>query len=199
MRTNGLRRFFTGISMIGVLAGTTMLTAAPAHASILFSDGSFETPVVTPSTFQRLFAGQTMGAWQVTSGSVDLIGAGFWQAAKGVQSLDLDGGDNGTIEQTFTTIPLNTYEVSYALAGNPASGPTVKTGEAFVNGALAQNFSFDVTGKTLANMGYVHREFTFVATGLATTVRFASTTTPGGFGPVLDDVDVESCLLIICL
>lgn len=198
MRINRLRRIITGISMIGALAATTTLTAMPAHASTMFSDGSFEQPVVTPNTFQRLFAGQTMGPWLVTSGSVDLIGAGFWQATDGVQSLDLDGAGDGTIEQTFNTFPLNEYQISYELAGNPAAGPTVKTGVAFINGSPVEHFAFDITGKTFANMGYVHHEFTFLATGTTTTLTFASTTTPGGFGPVLDDVDLESCLLIIC-
>lgn len=47
-------------------------------------------------------------------------------------------------------------------------------------------------------MGYVHEEFTFLATGNSTTLEFASTT-PGGYGAVIDDVDVQPCLLLICL
>jgi hypothetical protein len=73
------------------------------------------------------------------------------------------------------------------------------TGQVLVNGKVAKNFSFDITGKSRADMGYVTRELTFLATSGTTTLEFASTTTPGGFGPVIDNVRVQSCLLIICL
>ena len=75
----------------------------------------------------------------------------------------------------------------------------IKTGQVLINGQVAKSFSFDITGKSEANMGYVTKEFTFLATGDSTTLEFASTTTPSGYGPVIDNVRVESCLLIICL
>jgi choice-of-anchor C domain-containing protein len=170
--------------------------AAPASAS---GGNTFETPVVTPNSFQAFFAGQTIGPWTVTRDDVHLIGAGFWQAADGVQSLDLDGGLAGAIAMTISTVPLVTYRISYALAGNPASGPTIKTGQVLINGHVVQTFSFDITGKTFANMGYVHKHVHFLATGLSATIEFSSTTSPSGFGPVLDDIDIDSCLLVLCL
>ncbi|MEV6985842.1 hypothetical protein AB0M95_31910 [Sphaerisporangium sp. NPDC051017] len=66
-----------------------------------------------------------------------------------------------------------------------------------IGGELAQNFSFDVTGRSSAAMGYVRKKVTFVATGLSTTVEFLSTA-PGAYGPVIDDITVKSCLVIIC-
>jgi hypothetical protein len=47
-------------------------------------------------------------------------------------------------------------------------------------------------------MGYVGKETHFIATGLSTILTFRSTT-GSGYGPVIDKVTVESCLLIICL
>jgi choice-of-anchor C domain-containing protein len=180
-----------------VLSCLAIFTATPASAATSFSDGSFESPVVTPNTFQTFFAGASIGPWTVTQGSVDLIGQGWWQAADGVQSLDLDGDQQGAVAQTFSTLPLLKYEVSFKLAGNTGSGPTVKTGQVLVNGQVVKEFSFDITGKTPSNMGYVSQEFTFLASGSSTTLEFASTT-PGAFGPVIDKVEVESCLLILC-
>jgi choice-of-anchor C domain-containing protein len=193
------RRVCTGAGLVSALAGLGTLAAAPANATTGLSNGSFETPVLTPNTIQRFFTGQSIGAWKVTKGDVDLIGAGFWQAKDGVQSLDLDGANNGTISQTFDTLPLVKYEVSYALAGNIANGPVVKTGQVLVNGRVVQNFSFDITGKSRTDMGYVTKEVTFLATGTSTTLQFSSTTSPSGWGPVIDKVDVESCLVIVCL
>jgi choice-of-anchor C domain-containing protein len=198
---NRFGRLATGIAIMGLTTGLSFATAAPAQALTGFSNGSFETPVVTPGTFQNLGAGAAIGPWTVTQGHVDFIGAGFWQAADGVQSVDLDGSSAplaGGVAQTFTTVPLLKYRVTYRLAGNPAQGPTVKTGEVVANGGVIQSFSFDITGKSFTNMGYVHKEAHFVATGLSSTLVFRSTT-GSGFGPVIDDVDVESCLLVICL
>lgn len=170
-------------------------TAVPASAS---GGTTFETPVVAPNSFQLFTAGQTIGPWTVTRDDVHLVGAGFWQAADGVQSLDLDGGRAGAIARQISTTPLVTYRISYALAGNPASGPTIKTGRVLVNGHAVQNFSFDITGKTFADMGYVHRHVYFLATGVSATIEFSSTTSPSGWGPVLDDIDIDSCLLVLC-
>ena len=52
--------------------------------------------------------------------------------------------------------------------------------------------AFQRTGKSYANMGYVTREVTFVAGGNTTTLGFASTV-GGAYGPVIDDVRVETC------
>lgn len=207
------RRLRAGAAVIAMFCGIGVAVAAPTPASAgtgtQFSDGSFETPVVTPGTFVDVSQGQSIGPWTV-SGLVDLIGAGYWQAADGAQSVDLNGqntsipGESGAVSQTFTTIPLFAYEVSFALAGNPLSqgdpvaGPLTKTGDVLINGQIVKNFSFNVTGKSPTNMGYVTEEFTFLATGTSTTLEFASTN-PGEGGPVIDNVRVESCLLVICL
>jgi hypothetical protein len=96
------------------------------------------------------------------------------------------------VSQNFTTVPGKRYTVTYSLAANPAGGPAVKTGKVLVDGQNFQNFSFDTTGKTMSNMGYVTREVSFVATGATTTLAFASTLS-GAYGPVIDDVSVRAC------
>jgi choice-of-anchor C domain-containing protein len=195
------RRALLGSGLLAAMTALAISTATPAAGASPqpFSDGSFEQPQVAPYTFQRFPAGAHLGPWTVTRGDVDLSGKGFWQTADGNQSLDLDGSVQGTVAQTFATQPLVSYEVSFALAGNPVAAPAVKTGQVLVNGRVAQNFSFDTTGKTKANMGYVQRRFTFLATDTSATLAFASTTTPSGYGPVIDNVEVESCLIIVCL
>jgi choice-of-anchor C domain-containing protein len=188
-----------GMAMVAALAGLGgVTTATPAAATSVFQDG-FENPVATAGSFDAYFAGQQMGVWTVTRDDVHLIGAGFWQSAEGLQSLDLDGGLNGAIKTSINITPLISYKVSYALAGNPASGPTIKTGKVLVNGNVAQSFSFDITGKSLSNMGYVRKSFLILlTTSSKLNLEFSSTTNPTGFGPVLDDVRVESCLLVLC-
>ncbi|MGW2372297.1 MULTISPECIES: choice-of-anchor C family protein [Kitasatospora] len=182
---------------VAATALTTTALAAPAQAAghrtfSHFDDGSFESPKAPTGAFTEFAAGQTIGPWQVTGGSVDLIGAGMWQAAEGDQALDLNGNAPGTIAQTFTTVPGATYSVTYALAGNPDGGPAVRTGRALIDGQDFQDYSFDVTGKTRTAMGYVGRQFSFVAQNSSTTLTFESTVA-GLFGPVLDNVQVKEC------
>jgi choice-of-anchor C domain-containing protein len=192
-------RRIVAAAAVAVLGMTTAAGTASATPLNDFADGSFEWGAAQPGWFDRYFAPATMGGWSVTQGSVDLSGAGFWETADGDQSLDLDGAvERGGVAQTFHTVPLLTYRVTYALAGNPASGPIVKTGKVLANGDVIQNFSFDITGKSLTNMGYVTRQTYFLATGHSATLEFRSTT-GSGFGPVIDDVRVDSCLLVICV
>nr|WP_221522637.1 choice-of-anchor C family protein [Kitasatospora kifunensis] len=165
---------------------------AATRALSRFDDGSFEYQKAPANSFSELGTGQGIGPWQVTSGTVDLIGAGFWQAAEGDQSVDLNGSGPGTIAQSFTTTAGTAYRVSYDLAGNPQLGPSVKTGKALIDGQDFQDFSFDITGKSSTDMGYVGRAFTFVATGSSTTLAFTATS-PGAAGPVLDNVQVQAC------
>jgi choice-of-anchor C domain-containing protein len=193
------RLFAAGTLMVAAMTSLGVAASTPAQALTGISNGSFESPVVTPNSFQQFATGASIGAWTVTEANVDLAGAGFWQHADGVQSLDLDGGVvTGAVSQTFTTVPLLKYKISYKLAGNTDAGPAVKTGKVLVDGGVVQNFSFDATGKSRVNMGYIGKETYFIATGLSATLTFKSTT-GSGFGPVIDKVVVESCLLIICL
>ncbi|MER8159410.1 choice-of-anchor C family protein [Streptomyces sp. NPDC094472] len=186
-----IRIFVASLAVAGVLAGTGAGAAAAAAVS-RFDDGSFETPAVGANTFTTVVAGGTIGPWKVTSGNVDHIGDGFWQAAEGGQSVDLNGTGAGTVAQTFTTVPGKRYTVTYSLAGNPAGGPTVKTGSVLVDGQNFRNFTSDITGKSFGNMGYVTQEVTFVARGTSTTLAFASTNN-SAYGPVIDDVMVRDC------
>ncbi|MGO4754919.1 choice-of-anchor C family protein [Streptomyces sp. 2MCAF27] len=191
------RSAVTAIAVVGLLAasGTALAAApaAPATATVSrFDDGSFEYPTAPANAFSTLSSGQSIGPWKVTSGAVDLIGAGFWQAAEGNQSVDLNAVQPGAVAQTFSTQAGRKYTVRYSLAANPEGGPAVKTGRVLIDGQNFQDFSFNSTGTSRTNMGYVTREVTFVANNNTTTLGFASTV-GGAYGPVIDDVRVETC------
>ncbi|MET7671317.1 DUF642 domain-containing protein [Micromonospora luteifusca] len=172
----------------------TALPAGPAAAATVFADG-FESPAIT-NDFVEFAAGQQFGPWTVTTGTVGLTRD--WQAAEGNQSLDLNGFSPGAVARTMPTKLLTTYRVSYALAGNPDNGPLIVTGKVTANGHTVDSFSFDTAGDTPSDMGYVYRTFYFTnVLSSATVLQFASTTADA-FGPVIDDVRVESCLLVIC-
>lgn len=172
---------------------------APDVRHGLVKDGGFETPVVAPpgADHQTFTDGQNLGPWLVStpvgqtpgSGEVDLTNNLDFQPYEGKQSLDLNGLAPGAVSQTFETTRNTAYTVTYALAGNVDGPPAIKTGDVRIDGQLFQKFSFDTTGKTKTNMGWVKHALTFVATGPSTTLTFESTT-PADFGPVIDDVNV---------
>ncbi|MFI2435979.1 choice-of-anchor C family protein [Streptomyces sp. NPDC018693] len=172
--------------------GSTDHRSLMAAQADLFSNGSFEEPPVPPGTFLNLPAGKSIGPWTVESGSVDLIGSGYWEAADGGQSVDLNGLGSGRISQTFATLPQQQYTLTYSLAGNPNGLPPVKTGTVSINGETVQTFVFDATGKTRSDMGYQTQTVNFTATSSATTLTFTSTTL-GANGPVIDKVKICGC------
>ncbi|GID25200.1 DUF642 domain-containing protein [Paractinoplanes brasiliensis] len=176
-----------------LLAAALLAAPAPAPA---FLDG-FETPAVTGGS-TRYAAGAQLGPWQVTAGDVDLSTTRLWSTAEGRQNLDLDGAVNGAVARTVTSTPLLTYRISYSLGGNYVGAPAVKTGELRVNGKVVQKLSFDTAGKSRDNMGYTRHTAYVPARSRSLRVEFASTTSPAGHGPLIDDVRVDSCLLILC-
>jgi choice-of-anchor C domain-containing protein len=209
-----ITRPITAITAIpAAFALTLAVTAAPAAARAepapgsapLFDDGGFEMPNIRAGTLVRYGALSDIGRWTVTAGDVDLVGPGFWQAAEGLQSLDLEGDVSGTIEQTFATTVGVCYAVHYLLAGNVDSEPVVKTGYAQVNQSvlglpfrpIRRDFAVDTTGKTRNDMGYVHRTFYFRSLSSKATLAFTSTT-QSGYGPVLDEVSVTAESLNRC-
>ena len=175
------------VSLTSAAAGAD----ASAAAAPVVGNGGFETPVISGQAFYD--TGSNIGEWRVRAGSVDLIGGdGPWRAARGQQSLDLSGNRRGTIEQTISTTPGRCYTVSFALAGNTYGAPVVKTGYARVTQGLLmtqKNFTFDTTGKTPQNMGYVWERFTFCARESSAVLSLVSTT-DGVYGPAVDDVVV---------
>jgi choice-of-anchor C domain-containing protein len=164
--------------------------ASPAAAPPV-GNGGFESPSTTGQAFQD--TGSSIGAWNVTAGSVDLIGVGGpLRPAKGKQALDLTGYRPGTIEQIIPTTAGRCYTVSFALAGNTFGPPIVKAGYTRVTqGPLTvqKNFTFDITGKTPLDMGYVRENLHFCAEGSEATLSLVSTTS-GVYGPAIDDVTV---------
>jgi choice-of-anchor C domain-containing protein len=167
-------------------AGGTLAFTGPTNPS--FESGTY---VDGGSGFEQLSAGDTsIDGWTVDSGSVDWIGT-YWPAAEGSMSIDLSGGEAGAISQTFDTTIGNTYTVTFALSGNPAGDPAVKTLDVSATGGTVTSYSYDVTvaGNTLTDMKWTSASYTFLATSAVTMLSFVSTT-EGVFGPAIDNVAV---------
>ncbi|MGB3069945.1 MAG: choice-of-anchor C family protein [Ottowia sp.] len=171
-------------------AAATLLLAATAYAAP-FQNGSFEQPGISGGgDINTLPAGNTyLPGWTVTGVNVDYLST-YWQAADGTHSLDLSGTGAGGVQQTFDTVAGHRYRVRFALAGNPdgTSNP-VKTVVVQATGGTAQTYTFDTTGHSGSNMGWVTETYTFVATGASATLSFVSQDN-SFYGPALDNVAV---------
>jgi choice-of-anchor C domain-containing protein len=178
-----------------LLAQSSPVTVSWQPSNILVN-GSFEQgPDLGPSGgVLSLNPGDTsITGWTVTQAQIDYVSSQFWQASDGARSLDLDGTPgNGGIQQTIATTPGTTYAVSFDMAGNPGGLPTVKTMAVRAAGQSA-TFSFDTTGTSFANMGWVTHTWSFVANSTSTTLEFDSADADGGaYGATLDNVSVVS-------
>jgi choice-of-anchor C domain-containing protein len=178
-----------------VSALLSMAALSSAAIGAPFTNGSFEGG---PATFQfNIPAGSTViPGWTVSVGNVDWEGLPpfGWQPSNGVNSLDLVGNSGiGGVQQTFDTVPGQTYLVSFDLAGNPGALPVVKPLAVTING-VTQNFTFDTTGKSGSNMGWVTRTLSFTASGASSTINFVSDVTASGgtlnAGAALDNVQI---------
>ncbi len=164
------------------------LIVPPVQAANLIQNGSFETATVNPGSFLQLDAVSTaITGWTVSQGSIDYIGT-LWQASNGSRSLDLSGENAGGIQQTFNTTVGKTYRVTFDLAGNTFTSPTIKDMRVSAGGSSA-DFSFDTTGKSNSNMGWLSKSWDFTANSTTTTLEFISLTNSFA-GPALDNVSV---------
>jgi choice-of-anchor C domain-containing protein len=169
------------------LGGSLCLVSSAAAANLL-GNGGFETPIVGATHWQNFQTGQSIGAWHVTSGDVDVVDtASFWVAARGRQSLDLSGFGPGTISQTVATTPGASYKLAFKLAGDTFAPPIIKTLNVLFNGAVVSQLSFDTTGHTPSSMGYVTKSIVLHATSTSSTIAFQSTS-DSNCGPVLDNI-----------
>lgn len=186
---NKFKKFIVG----GIAASLVLGSAATVFA--IETNGSFETGV-EPGSFVTLSAidNSSIDNWTVETGSVDYIGT-LWNASDGENSIDLSGNGVGSISQTLTTVPGNTYKVTFDLAGNPDGLPAIKTLDVDVDGVVTP-FEFDVTGQSTSDMGWEEKTFNFVADNASTILSFISTT-DSAFGPAIDNVVVEDITPVV--
>ncbi len=178
-----------------ILIATALAALLPAAASAAtFQNGGFETASVDPgSGFVTLNNGSTaITGWTVIGNNIDYIG-GYWEAAEGDRSIDLNGLNSGGIQQTFDTISGRTYRVVFSLAGNPDGGPTQKVVSTVATGSSSASYTFDTTGATRTDMGWAPFVYTFVADGTTTTLGFTSSI-GGSYGAALDAVSVSGAV-----
>lgn len=165
-------------SQVGAAEGTGETT------SNLIRNGGFENPDVA---FAELFsAGQTMGAWRVVDGSVDLLDDTYWPGGL-TQHIDLAGVEDGTIVQRVSTLPGSSYLLRFNLAASPDLGcPPDKMVVVRFGGREVARLTVSSHGRTVDNLGWTPTQFRVYATSTASTLMFESRTEDTVCGALID-------------
>jgi choice-of-anchor C domain-containing protein len=164
---------------LSLAAVSALAFAASAQAASLLN-GDFSTPTVGGSAaplYQTFYAStsDTIGAWKVSKGNVDLIGA-YWNSPAGSASVDLDGFNPGAISQAITGLtPGQHFDVKFSFSGNPGGDP-IKTLMVTLDGGSMKTLTFNTTaeGNSTANMGWKSESLAFTATSGLNLLEFAS-------------------------
>jgi choice-of-anchor C domain-containing protein len=157
----------------------------------LLINGSFEEgPPLGSFQDITLAAGSTaITGWVVTGQSIDFTGPP-WDCSDGSHCVDLNGDDAGGIQQTFVTVPGETYVVSFDLSGNPSGLPTLKQVRVVVDG-VQEEYTFDSSGQSVSALNWQSVVLPFVASGSSAILSFISlSSTPSSYGPLIDHVSV---------
>jgi choice-of-anchor C domain-containing protein len=170
--------------------GLAFSLAAGSAVAATVQNGGFESPGTFSGSFTTIGTGGSLPGWSIDSGSVDLINT-YWQNGSGNYSLDLSGNAAATISQTITDLTIGQhYRLSFLLAGNPDSGPIVKSLLVSIGGD-SRIFTFDTAGSSRGSMGWTGNSLDFVAGDTSLLLSFASQDA-GAFGPALDAVAISA-------
>jgi choice-of-anchor C domain-containing protein len=174
----------------GSSCGPLIDTVSISEECVPPSNGDFENGNFTGTLYTSLSAGApNLTGWTVGGAGIDWLGS-HTQANTGTRSLDLNQMDAGSVSQTFATTPGSSYQVSFALAGNPVCAPVTKALSVSASNSQSTYF-FNTTGYSQANPGWVNQTFRFQATSSSTTLTFASQTPGSSCGPLIDTVSLS--------
>lgn len=177
------------LAMLTAIALATR--GAPSQADLI-TNGGFEAPDFG-GPFLTYGPGSTaLTGWVVDGAGIVHVGT-FWQHAAGAHSVELNFFAAGGISQTVATAAGQAYLLEFDMAGQTNAGPAVKQMQVFWDGALVSTQGFNVTGHTLASMGWEHRALLLpAASGASTVLRFfGSAPAAGDGGPALDNVTLN--------
>lgn len=209
----GKRRLHVALATSGA-AVATLLGASPADADtgLAVTNPSFIQPWIDPISSGAYltvgYASDAIAGWRVTNGNVDVYGrataktSGSSVVENGSQSIDLNGGEPGGIEQTLNTTPGTTVTVSFAARIN--DHPWCEANAATVNESMFVQFAGDPDSARFFSLGSVsapgkYTEWQLLravlpATGRHSRLQFISSTT-GGCGPQITDIKATDNLI----
>jgi choice-of-anchor C domain-containing protein len=169
-----------------ILSLTVMSTVAVAQPEI--ANRSFEDGTAPGEAASLAPGSNAIEGWTVVDGNISYVG-GRWPAAQGARSVGLPCGAG--ISQTIATEPDRDYEIRFSMAGDPTTGPALKT-LVVTFGADKRVFTFDGTGRSLTDMGWASRTWVFKARSERSTLTFLSPKAADCSVAAVDSVRIEA-------
>jgi hypothetical protein len=175
-------RFSSLAAVLSVALVATFTSVKDSSAAVLFFEDFNSQVQGAPQT--------SLTNWTVSSGSIDVIGTGFFNFYPGNGNyIDLNGSSGAYGQITSTTIfGAGTYTLSFLLGGSTGGAGNVDTSTKTTLVTLG-NFSQEITLDPGA--GLTTQSFTFTTTG----GNLAFTSLAGGnpnVGNILDNVQVSA-------
>ena len=166
-----------------------MLVAGAAAATADVTNGSYETGPPNSGIVVLPSGSTAITGWVVSQGTIEHVTDAVWQPANGTRTVALNGTGPGGIAQSIATAPGAVYSVTFMMAGEPATAPTVKRLRVLAAGQSA-DFEFDATHSWAWAMGWEQRSWSFTANANPTTLEFRSLDA-GEYSPVIDQVEIQ--------
>lgn len=165
------------------LAFCATLASSLAFGQNIVTNGSFETP--DAGWWTTYGPGETFGGWLVGGAGVTHVG-GFQNppAYNGLQSVELNLLNPGSITQTLLTDVGQVYLLSFAMAGQMNAGPDIKTMDVYWDGQIIASPTWDRS--VMLGQWEVHT-YEVLATTSSTDLTLFGTVLFDG-GPYVDDV-----------
>jgi len=178
------------------LLAASLVLAAVSSANASVVNGGFEAP---GTGFRSVGPGQTWGNWTCAgpndiefvhaTQNPNLPGLEF-SAYEGSYWIDLTGvGAPSAIYQDVATTAGQMYDISFALSGNPYSGPQIMNLSVLWNGAVVGTFSHNTTGHSGQDMGWTLRSVIVTGTG-NDRLTFRGTSGVAAAGAAIDAVSM---------
>ncbi|MCA9227663.1 MAG: PD40 domain-containing protein, partial [Planctomycetales bacterium] len=154
------------------------------NSANLIENGSFERPWVE-SGFSNS-AKLSLPGWHADD--VDVVYS-YYDAASGMQSLDMSGGSSGAAWQTVVTTAGQDYELSFYVSVNPHPEGE-RSMQVSWDGKKLDEITISSKGRTTRKMRWERRQYRVRASSSSTELRFVSLER-SGTGVALDDVRLE--------
>jgi hypothetical protein len=175
--------------------GTSVGVVVPSTVNIpndVVLDGRFTDQSIV-GAFQTFTSPTTFGKWDVVNNQAVVYNDVNQFAFTPLEGRGIELGNAagpGTIQQSLNTVTGQTYQVTFALAGDFSQGETTKDLRV-TTGSTWRDFSIvESTGWSQQTPLWEHRTITFTATGPTTTLSFESLDLTGTGHSVIGDVQV---------
>lgn len=142
------------------------------------------------AAYAEQFVGDSGQTWRVTQGNVDLVNLKEWDAADGVQSLDLNGWEQGALATGLSVPRAGNYRFQVALSKHPSIESAVLNTS--VDGRMLTGSPFIYEQAATQNdMRYAFVEGVFGIDRAGQVELKLASDVDGSAGPTIDSIRVE--------